>query len=516
MGSWLLLVTQWKRMGTSTMSNSGSPGPGDSLLPIGVVQNGSVFDRTTLAEIANEIRAVYLGDSRPWVVGFSGGKDSTAALQLDWYALRDLSPDRRVKPVYVIASDTLVETPVIVQRIDGILARINEAATVEGMPFQAHKVQPTVQDSFWVNLIGKGYPAPTNKFRWCTERLKIKPANRFILDRVAEFGEVVMVLGVRSSESATRAQVMSLHRREGSKLARHSQLPNAYVYPPIQDWSTQDIWAYLLQVESPWGQDNRDLVSLYNSAQAGECPLVIDKTTPSCGNSRFGCWVCTVVSRDKSMEALIDSGEFWLEPLLEFRDFLSSTQEPENKILFRDIKRRDGSVKTTRSGRLSVGPYTFEACKDMLRRVLEVQKSLRIDGPDPESVVISHEELQEIRRIWQVERQDWEDCVPRIYRDVVGEELDWSLEDASRFTRSDRELLDDICGELDISSRLVAKLLDIERDMIGLGRRSTIFKRIDSAFREEWRGRGELELELLNMVGVSIGDDVIDESQEIL
>ena len=460
---------------------------------IGVRRTPSYFEIRSLQEIATEIRSVYLSDNRPWVVGFSGGKDSTAVLQLVWYALKEIPGDRLNKPVYVIASDTLVETPVIVQRIDSTLTRINEAAQRDNMPFHAHKVQPIVQDSFWVNLIGKGYPAPTNKFRWCTERLKIKPANRFILDRVAEHGEVVVVLGVRASESATRAQVMSLHKREGSILARHSQLPNAYVYAPIQEWVTEDVWTYLLQVSSPWGQDNRDLVALYNSAQSGECPLVIDKTTPSCGNSRFGCWVCTVVDRDKSMEALVDSGEDWLEPLLDFRDFLSATQVPVRKLEVRDVKRRDGQVKRTTDGRLSPGPYKFEFCKTLLRRLLQLQLELQREGPNPSAVIITPEELHEIRRIWRVERQDWDDSVPVIYQEITGETLDWVSDDAGHFTTSDRCMLEEACANHNVPPALVAKLLDLERDLVGLGRRSSVFGRIDAAFREEWRSHAELD-----------------------
>src|ERR1051325_5968875 len=291
----------------------------------------SKLDADLLAKLYRDIREVYLADERPWVVGYSGGKDSTCALQMVWTALADLPEEQRQKPIYVISSDTLVETPVIVRYIDVTLERIRTSAERQGLPFRTEKVQPTIEQSFWVNLLGRGYPAPSRRFRWCTERLKILPADAFIKARVAEFGEVVMVLGVRSSESATRSEVMSLHRIRGSALSRHSSLSNAFVYGPIEALSTDDVWTYLLQNASPWGNDNRDLVAMYRNAQAGECPLVVDKTTPSCGNSRFGCWVCPVVERDRSMEAMIDSGEEWLEPLLEFRDLLAETQEPPKK-----------------------------------------------------------------------------------------------------------------------------------------------------------------------------------------
>ena len=243
---------------------------------------------SALQSLYDEVCELYLADKRPWVLGFSGGKDSTCTLQIVWNALATLPAEKRTKTVYVISSDTLVETPIIVNYIDETLKRIEHSAISKNMPFRSHKVVPKIDRSFWVNMIGRGYPAPSRRFRWCTERLKIEPANEFILDRVAEFGEVIMLLGVRSSESATRAQVISFHSIKASPLSSASSLPNAFVYAPIVSFTTDDVWTYLLQNESPWGNDNRDLVAMYRNAQAGECPLVIDTTTPSCGNSRFG------------------------------------------------------------------------------------------------------------------------------------------------------------------------------------------------------------------------------------
>ena len=142
---------------------------------------------------------------------------------------------------------------------------------------------------------------------------QIQPANKFITEQLSKYGEVVLILGVRRQESATRAQVINLYEIPNSVLSRHSTFSGAFVYAPIKEWSINDVWSYLLQVPSPWENENRDLVALYRTAQ-GECPLVVDDTTPTCGNSRFGCWVCTLVSEDKSLKALIDSGETWLHP----------------------------------------------------------------------------------------------------------------------------------------------------------------------------------------------------------
>lgn len=441
---------------------------------------------------ADEICQLYCSDTRPWVIGYSGGKDSTTALQLIWNAIAKLPADQRNKPVYIISSDTLVETPKIVDYVDSSLRRMNEAAKAQELPFTAQKVQPEIDDSFWVNLIGRGYPAPSKRFRWCTDRLKIEPANRFILDKVAQHGEVVVILGVRRSESATRAQVMSLHRIEGSKLSRHSTLPNAYVYTPIEDFSVDDVWTYLLQVHSPWGNNNRDLVTMYRNAQAGECPLVVDKTTPSCGNSRFGCWVCTVVERDKSMEAMIENGEEWLQPLLDFRDLLASTHDPSVKHQVRDHKRRNGQIMRKEDGGIVRGPYKLEFRKKVLSRLLALQNQVRAEGPNPSETLITEAELHEIRRLWRSELQDWEDSLPKIYREATGVDLQWVQDEQPIFSGAEQRLLNEIALKHEIPQGMLAKLIEVERELHGMTRRSTVFQKIDSVFVEDWRTEDEL------------------------
>lgn len=453
----------------------------------GLPSEHSVFEHREMQNIYDEIRDVYRRYPQPWVIGYSGGKDSTTVLQLVWNAIKELPSGERQKPIFVIASDTKVETPVIVDYIDNTLRRVNIAAQEQGMPFIAEKVMPTINDSFWVNLIGRGYPAPTSRFRWCTERMKITPANRFIEQKVAQYGEVIIVLGVRKTESATRMQLMSTYQVNGHILRRHGSLRGAYVYAPIADFSTDDVWTYLLQVPSPWGNNNRDLAALYrNASAAGECPLVIDTTTPSCGNSRFGCWVCTVARRDTSMEALIDNGEEWMVPLLEFREWLVTTTEPERKREFRDIKGRDGRVVFKKDGTLAARTYTLDTSKLMLEKVLQAQKSVRSDGPDSTMTLISEEELFEIRRIWRVERQDWEDSVPQIFYLVNGYDLNWLKDDDGGFDADQKKLLSGLCQEYDVPFDLVARLLEVERQSTGMVRRASVQKSLQAVLSQEW------------------------------
>lgn len=488
-------------------------------LPIVDGERTSVFDSKSLEQLYSEVQDVYLGDTNPWVLGYSGGKDSTATLQLVWMAIRALPQAKRHKTVYVISSDTFVETPIIVGHIDDNLSKINEAAIAEGLPFEAHKVVPEVTDTFWVCLLGKGYPAPTTRFRWCTERMKINPADKFILSRVAEFGEVVIVLGARRGESATRDQVMKNREILGSRLRKHSSLPNAYVFAPIEDFSTNDVWTYILQGDngrSPWGGDNSQLVGMYKSAAGGECPLVVDNTTPSCGNSRFGCWVCTVVEKDHSMESLVDNGEEWMAPLLDFRNKLATHRRPEVKRKIRSIKRRDGRVWRRKNadgseGSPIPGPYLFEVRCEMLRELLDIEQRVRQEGPDANARLIREDELRQIRKIWRTEEQDWEDSVPKIYREVTGQELPGLMDDVTSLTSADASLLREVCTRHDVPSRLIGKLLDLERDMQGMGRRAGIFKEIDRVFREDWQKEIRAKEEVDALIAAAEVEDDEDE-----
>lgn len=459
----------------------------------------SVFEDRSLDDIHNEIQETYQADDRPWVIGYSGGKDSTTALQLIWYAIKELPDEEQTKPIYVISSDTLVETPKIVNHIVSTLENINEYAEKQDLPFEAHKVTPKVDDSFWVNLIGRGYPAPNQTFRWCTERLKIDPADRFIEEKVSEHGEVIVILGARKAESATRKQVMDLHSIDDSVLSRHSKFANAFVYTPIEDWLVDDVWSYLLQVECPWGKNNRDLAALYQEAD-DECPMVIDTKTPSCGNSRFGCWTCTVVSEDKAMQNMIDEGDEWMEPLLEFRDFLKATQDPEEKPKYRQVKgRQHGKVRTKTNGDSGIIPraHKFEFCKDLLEKLLETQQEVNEMLPEDEEMdLIREAELQEIRRLWREERADWEDSVPKIYERVMGESLDWVTDDFGSFGETEAKVLKEVCEEHEVQPEVIKRLLDTELQHHGMKRRASIYNEMDKVLKEDWRTRDEIVAEI--------------------
>lgn len=399
--------------------------------------------KATVAATISHIKKLYSSDQIPWVIGYSGGKDSTAVLQLVWYALQELKNEGKChKDVHVISTDTLVENPIVSMWVEKSLERMLEAKIQQDIPIQPHRLTPAVKDRFWVNLIGKGYPAPRYKFRWCTDRLKIAPSNTFINNLVDKRGEAILVLGTRKAESSTRAATMEHYEnietntRRADGLTANGTLDRVWVYPPIADWTNDDVWVYLNSVANPWNFPNQDLMGMYQGAtDGGECPLVVDKSTQSCGDSRFGCYVCTMVSEDKSMSAMIanDEEKEWMYPLLALRNEIDINDANHDKKL--DKLRRDKSRRDFRrmSGVLTVhiskngadivpGPYVQHFREELLEKVLQAQVTVQKMGPAEvkDLELLPLEELEEIRRIWLEEKLEVEDSLPAIYQKVIG------------------------------------------------------------------------------------------------
>ncbi|KQM98012.1 DNA phosphorothioation system sulfurtransferase DndC [Sphingomonas sp. Leaf25] len=448
--------------------------------------------KAAIARMMEEIVELYRADEIPWIIGYSGGKDSTATLQAVWLALSSLPKDQLHKPVHVISTDTLVENPVVAAWVSRSLDLIGQRAKAAGLPITSHRLTPDPINTFWVNLIGRGYPAPRPKFRWCTERLKIDPSNRFIGEVTRANGESIVVLGMRKAESGARTKVME--RLEGQRLrdglSPNASLPNSYVYTPIETWTNDDVWLFLMQVQNPWGFDNRDLLTMYQGASAdGECPLVIDASTPSCGDSRFGCWVCTLVDKDKSMQAMIqnDQEKEWMTPLLALRDELDVRSEETGKRddrHLRDFRRMNGSVQL-HNDRLIHGPYTQDARSMWLRRVLEAQTNIRREGPPEmaEMELLTPEELHEIRRLWVFEKHETEDLLPGIYETATGKAYDGPpIADDLTTAAEDTQLLKEMLAD-DALFALTRELLDVERRHRTMTRRAGLFRALENSLR---------------------------------
>ncbi len=457
-----------------------------------------------VAALTKEVQELYCLDAVPWIIGYSGGKDSTAILQLIWNAIASLPVEKRTKTIHVITTDTLVENPYVSAWVRKSLKQIKVAASSQQMPIIAHLLHPELKETFWVGLIGKGYPAPRRKFRWCTERLKISPSNSFVRDMIRICGETILILGIRKAESAPRANRMKKWeaKRVRNHLSPNMNLPNSLVYSPIEDWRNDEVWMYLMQWENPWGYSNKDLFAMYRGATAdNECPLVVDTSTPSCGSSRFGCWVCTLVSEDSSLSAMIQNDEEkeWLQPLLDFRRELDIEDEDRD---WRDFRRRTGDVQLYErniEGEISVehipGPYIKEVREYWLKKILAVERHLQRHAPkDMRDIsLITIQELSEIRRIWLEERHEFDDSLPRIYKEVTGEEFidprpgtEYSLLGSDEWT-----VLEEICEGDAMHLELIAKLLNTEYQFRKRARRVGIYDALENCFRTSSRSQDE-------------------------
>ena len=343
------------------------------------------MDANAYEDIKSTLRQLYIEDARPWLVGFSGGKDSTMLASLIFEAVLSFPIERRTKPISVLCTDTRVEIPAIVEMVEGTLEKMRKCSEKNSLRIDVNLLRPSADQSFWVNIIGRGYPPPNRVFRWCTQRMKIDPVTIFVQQRLGHWGEAILHLGARRAESSSRAQTMA-GRESRNGLHRHPDLPRVWVSNPIEFLSTEEVWTYLLQNPNPWGESNRSLFALY--ARSGECPIQIDTSTPSCGKSRFGCWTCTVVERDKASEGLLASGDERMEDLLEFRETLIHYRNPENGK--RDMRRMNGSD--------GPGPLTMTARRELLTKLLKLQEQTGLK-------VISEDELFLIQKHWKAARQ---------------------------------------------------------------------------------------------------------------
>ena len=454
-------------------------------------KQGITISKKIIEGLKETIRNLYRADEIPWVIGYSGGKDSTATLQLVWLALEELPREKRNKIVHVINTDTLVESPVISNWVKNSLEILDEAAEKKGLPFVTHRLTPKVDNTFWVNLLGRGYPFPRKKLRWCTDRLKIRPVNDFVKEKIAEHGEIILVIGTRKAESARRAKTMAYYEKKRVRelLSPSKTMVNELVFSPLENWNDNDVWIFLMQYKNPWGYSNNELLTLYKGATSdGECPMMIEKDLPSCGKSRFGCWVCTMVEKDKSMEAMIanDDEKAWMTPLLEFRNKFGDESKDRERRSFRKMQGYlTGSYK-----QLHHGPYKKEIREEWLRELLEIQRNINENGPEEfaDLELITMEELQAIRRIWVYEKHEFDDSVPYIYEDVFGksfEDHEWI--DTDSFKHDEWEILknvvDDLFPEEELAFEMVYSLIDVENHANALNQRKGLISDLESCIK---------------------------------
>lgn len=432
-------------------------------------------------DIIQEMSVVYQHDKRIWMIGFSGGKDSTLLCCLVMEMLKRLPPEKRNKAVHIVSSDTLVENPIVRDYMHKMSEMINNAG--HDLNIKADIIYPKIEDTFWTKVIGLGYPTPEAPgFRWCTERLKIHPMNTYTLDTIKNNGEVVLLLGVRKAESLYRANNIRSREIEGKILVPHSDIENAYVYNPLTEIPNEDVWKFLLKDDgiSPWGSDNKYLFSLYQGNNLGEEQSVIgeiDKEKlPVTGNSRFGCWICTMVKEDKSLQTFIDRGENWLIPLRNFRNWLLEMRTTPGA---REYKRRNGAMYRKSDGNLGEGPFTLITRQKILRKLLQLENDTGLS-------LLTIEELRYIDKLWDKEGDLTRRKLVDIYFDVKGVRLPWDQYKVPIFANDVIEEIKKLCIENEVEFELVSKLIiEIEANK-NYTKSSMITKAFDRILNQGW------------------------------
>ena len=443
----------------------------------------------TFENIIKEIMIVYKHDDRPWLIGYSGGKDSTLLVSLVYEAMKRIkeSGSELSKRVYIITSDTMVENPIVKEYMHSSSDSINKAAKNDGLNIQADIIYPETDQTFWCRVIGLGYPTPEPPgFRWCTDRLKINPMNKYVNERIKERGEIIVLLGVRKGESLTRMKTITAREIEGKLLNMHNDIPNAYVYNPITEIPNDLVWEFLLKddCKSPWGTDMKYLFNLYQGENLGEEKSVLGEVDrdkiPVTGNSRFGCWCCTMVKEDKSLQNFINkSNEKDANQLTLLRDFRNNLLVMREDASMRDNKRRNGAVYKKADGSFGMGPFTLEARKIILEGLLELENKTGLE-------LITREELKVIDRMWDEEGDLTCRSLVDTYYKVKGEKLPWDDYKTARFDDEAISSIEQVSEKYNIPVELITKLIVSVDKNKHITRNNKMQKAFDQIIGQGW------------------------------
>lgn len=339
-----------------------------SSFPITDVQTpGKSLEESLERSLGKLNQAVLKGYTR-WVITYSGGKDSTLLTVLACEVLK-----RRISwapaSIDVIYSDTLQEIPPMHRVAFRFLEYIRKLAFENDLPISIHIVQPEWEQTFWFLILGKGYPAPHRRFWWCTERLKINPVKKALRNIKNNIGELAVLTGVRFGESDRRDGKMKraascLGEGECGQVLRYQG-----ALAPIAHWRTCQVWDFLAGYAPLWGWPTNEVVDLYGDTQV-----------------RFGCWTCTLVEKDRALEAAVrKNGNEYLRALSDFRQrLIEVTSDPTSRVL------RSNGVP---------GKLKIRVRQMLLEELLKLQEQLGI-------VLIRGEEIRAIHNFWSQDKEE--------------------------------------------------------------------------------------------------------------
>jgi DNA sulfur modification protein DndC len=332
----------------------------------------SLFEESRMSwETALEITAqslnAYGERYRHWAIAYSGGKDSTAAVSVVLHLIES-GAVRKPESISVLYADTRMELTPLHEAAMVVLAELEQRG------INAQIVRPTMEDRFFVYMLGRGVPPPSNTFRWCTAQLKIEPmmaALKSLRDAAGE--KLLMLTGVRIGESAQRdARIALSCGKNGAECGQgwfQEATPEAIAdtLAPLLHWRVCFVWDWLFFFAPKLtGLPTALVAEAYGGDEAQEI------------NARTGCVGCNLASRDFALESVIQNPKWsHLRPLLELRALYAELKKPDRRL------RKDGS-ETRKDGSLvsnpcRMGPLTFEARLWALEQVKDIQRRAGVD-----------------------------------------------------------------------------------------------------------------------------------------
>jgi DNA sulfur modification protein DndC len=149
----------------------------------------------------------------------------------------------------------------------------------------------------------------------------------------------------------------------------------------------------------------------------------------------------------------------------------------------------NGAVQIMKGGRFIPGPYTQESRQTWLKQLLQAQTHIRRQGPPAVRTIelIGLEELQEIRRIWVIDKHELEDTLPGIYQEATEEDYPGRpLDDNLMLGAAEMKELQDLCGPDRLHFELTRELLSLTRQQRNTARRAGLNQRLAQALKRHF------------------------------
>jgi DNA sulfur modification protein DndC len=359
----------------------------------------SLFENDRLSldrsiELSAESLRHYGSLYKHWAIAFSGGKDSTATVTLV-ADLLDKGLVSRPASITVLYADTRQELPPLHNAAMGVLKALRERG------FDTRVVLPELDHRFFVYMLGRGVPPPSNTFRWCTPKLKVMSIERELEALREEYGEkFLMLTGVRVGESAARDQRIALScTKDGGECGQgwFQQTTSGAIsdtLAPLLHWRVCHVWDWLVKADLELGFPTFEIAEVYGHDPQDD----LGESEPM--NARTGCIGCPLVQKDAALERVVAQPKWaYLAPLEKLRPLYWEMKKPQHRL------RKHGEVRkaaTKYIGRNRLGPLHMEARRSMLEQVLtiqgEVNRAARVQEM-PEVVLINEEELTRIEEL---------------------------------------------------------------------------------------------------------------------